>query len=215
MDTLDSIMIKYNCDKSSKGHNYTRYYEQYFEKNRNKNFKILEIGVQFGYSMKAWKEYFQNSSICGIDVGDCAYLAEERVIILKGDQSDKTFLEETNSKYGPFDIIIDDGSHKNGDMIISFETMFPLLKNGGIYVVEDMHCCYWGWDDSANFVNDIIKNRLIDAVNASGKQGVADRKNHELDSWYPRLGELNWDEENIKAIHQYQSIIFIEREGDL
>ena len=214
MNSLDSIMIKHKSDKSSKGHNYTRYYEKYFEDIRNEELKILEIGVQFGCSMKAWKEYFKNSTIYGIDIGDCAYLTEDRVVILKGNQSDIEFLNEVNSKYGPFDIIIDDGSHKNGDMVITYETMFPLLKNGGIYVVEDMHCCYWGWDDSINFVDHIIKNRLVDAVNASGKQGVADKKNHELDSFYPKLGELNWDEENTKAIHQYQSIIFIEKEDD-
>jgi hypothetical protein len=204
-------MIKFGSDKSSKIHNYTRYYEQYFEKIRNENLKILEIGVQFGYSMKAWKEYFQNSIIYGIDIGDCGNLAEDRAVILKGDQSDKLFLKETNTKYGPFNIIIDDGSHRNSDMIISYETLFPLLKNGGVYVVEDLHCCYWGWDDSTSFIDVIIKDKLIDAINASGKLGVADRNNVKLDSWYPKLGELNWDEENIKAIHQYRSIIFIEK----
>ena len=61
MDSLDSIMIKHGSDKSSEGHNYVRYYEKYFEEIRNENLKILEIGVQYGYSMKGWKEYFQNS----------------------------------------------------------------------------------------------------------------------------------------------------------
>ena len=119
-----------------------------------------------------------------------------------------------NLKYGPFDIIIDDGSHRNDDMVISFETLFPVLKCGGMYVVEDLHCCYW-YDEGNKknrFIDRIIKNRIIDSVNSSGKMGIADKDNLALDSWFPQGGHLDWDEGNIKSMHLYQSIVFIEKE---
>ena len=44
---------------------------------------------------------------------------------------------------GDFDIIIDDGSHIVAHQIISFKTLFPYLKSGGIYVIEDLFSSYW------------------------------------------------------------------------
>ena len=44
------------------------------------------------------------------------------------------------NKYGPFDIIIDDGSHINRDVIVSFEQLFPLLNDKGLYIIEDTIC---------------------------------------------------------------------------
>lgn len=45
-----------------------------------------------------------------------------------------------NNKFGPYDVIIDDGSHLNSDVIKTFELMFPLLNDGGIYIIEDTVC---------------------------------------------------------------------------
>ena len=39
-----------------------------------------------------------------------------------------------------FDIILDDGSHSNKDVINSFELLFPLLNDNGLYIVEDTIC---------------------------------------------------------------------------
>lgn len=44
---------------------------------------------------------------------------------------------------GGFDIIIDDGSHCNNHVIATFKILFPLLKLGGIYAIEDLQTSYW------------------------------------------------------------------------
>lgn len=43
----------------------------------------------------------------------------------------------------PYDIIIDDGSHMVRHVIASFEALFPYLRRGGLYIIEDLHTSYW------------------------------------------------------------------------
>jgi hypothetical protein len=41
-------------------------------------------------------------------------------------------------RHGPFDIIIDDGSHHWNHQITTLQQLFPFLKPGGFFVVEDI-----------------------------------------------------------------------------
>ncbi len=217
--TLDEIAIKYNTDKSSKLHNYTARYDVYFSGMRHEKLKILEIGIQSGFSLKTWKEYFQNSKIFGIDIADCSHIDEDRIKTLQGSQNDLSFLKKVNDLYGPFDIIIDDGSHISSDMRISFDFLFPLLKKEGLYVVEDLHCCYWPEfrKNSYSFMDRL--NELLDCVNSMGKCGLADPSNIKEDLFYQskKLGEMNWWEKSIEYIHLFRSIVFIKKSvlGDI
>lgn len=214
MRTLDEIALSYNTDKSSMYHNYTKLYSLYFEQIRYEKLRILEIGIDKGYSLKTWREYFLNSEIVGIDIIDLRHLEEEHINILQGDQSDTLFLKKVNDTYGPFDIIIDDGSHHNDHMKASFEFLFPLLREGGLYIVEDLHACYWGASHNTGepvFI-DLLK-KLIDDVNSGGKSGVANIQRDSDDGWYnqKRLPPMTWWEKNVEFIHLYRSIVFIKK----
>jgi hypothetical protein len=144
MGTLDKIAKYYNTDKSSENHNYCVKYEKYLPFNRFDKLKILEIGVLYGNSLKTWKDYFYNSKIIGIDIdSNCTNYIEDRIDIEIGSQTDKDFLELISNKYGPFDLIVDDGSHINSDVIFSFENLFSNLKSQGVYVIEDCTTSYW------------------------------------------------------------------------
>jgi hypothetical protein len=48
-------------------------------------------------------------------------------------------------EYGPFDMILDDGSHMNEHVIYSFEHLFQSVKSGGVYAIEDVSTSYWPW----------------------------------------------------------------------
>ena len=214
MRTLDEIALGYKTDKSSMGHNYTKLYSLYFEPIRQEKLRIFEIGVDKGYSIKTWKEYFPNAEITSIDILDLKHMEEERVHVLQGDQSDTVFLKKVNDMHGPFDIIIDDGSHHNNDMKNSFDFLFPLLKEGGLYIVEDLHACYWGASHNTGdpvFIDTLKK--LVDDVNSGGKSGVADIKRDGDDGWYnqKRLPEMTWWEKNVEFVHLYRSIVFIKK----
>lgn len=144
MNTLDKISKSHGTDKSSDIHNYCVKYEKYLPFNRYDELNILEIGVLDGKSLLTWKEYYYRSEILGIDINpDCKKYEEEKITIEIGSQDDSTFLSHISSKYGPFNMILDDGSHMNNHQIYSFQHLWGYVKSGGVYIVEDVGCSYW------------------------------------------------------------------------
>ena len=136
---LDEIGVRRGTDKSSLGHDYLRFYESFFAPIRDSPLTILEIGVLNGASMKVWEEYFPAAKIVGFDtVRSCKQFERDRVIIEIGDQSRVEDLERVAYAHGPFDIVIEDGSHRWNHQILSIKTLFPAIKPAGVYVVEDL-----------------------------------------------------------------------------
>jgi len=131
-------------------HNYATHYQQHFADKRLQPLKILEIGVggyddplQGGSSLRMWKRFFPKAEVFGIDIHDKSAIAESRITIMQGSQNDTDFLKEVVSRIGPIDIVIDDGSHINSDVLKSFEFLFPYLDENGTYVIEDTQTSYW------------------------------------------------------------------------
>lgn len=145
---LATLAEKYGTDKLE--HGYIPYYEKHMP---NSPESLLEIGCFKGASLKMWKEYYTDKTkISTIDLfGGAENISHEEIgnfgiKAYKGSQSDVKFLYGINEQ---FDVIIDDGSHNSDDQLISFKHLFiNNLKPGGVYVVEDLHCCnesfYWG-----------------------------------------------------------------------
>lgn len=172
MNTLDQLAIKHGTDKSSLIHNYCVKYEKYLPFKREDNIKLLEIGVQHGNSLFTWREYFYNADIIGIDINpSCKQYEKDDIKVEIGSQIDETFLQDIINTYGPFDMILDDGSHLQSHMIKSFEILFPHIKNQGIYIIEDTCCSYWeSHEGGLNKPNTSIEyfKKLIDDVNFKG-----------------------------------------------
>ena len=83
---------------------------------------VLEIGVCAGGSLWMWREYFPTSEITGIDIDPmCTQFEGEGVNVCIGDQTDSEFLREVGTKYGPFDVVIDDGGHAGFQVVTSLE----------------------------------------------------------------------------------------------
>lgn len=137
------------------GHKWLGYfpiYDREFGRFRGNSPKILEIGVYRGASLLLWQKFFgEGMQIVGIDIDPkCAGYGkpEEGIFVEIGDQGDPAFLQSVVDRYGPFDIIIDDGSHVASHQIASFNALFTNgLKNNGVYFVEDLECMYWGHRD--------------------------------------------------------------------
>lgn len=198
---LKQIMLKHGTDKVTQ-HNYADNYEFHFEFLRELPLKLFEIGVggydrfnDGGCSLRAWKEYFPNSTIFSIDIEDKTHFQEDRIVIQKGSQIDQSFLKRFNDEFGTFDIIIDDGSHINSHIITSFEILFPLLKTGGIYVIEDTQTSYLPEYRGGSPISTIdYFKKFADALNYREKLDYTDH------TYYDK---------NIVSIHFYHNMIFI------
>ena len=144
MDHLDIIFDKYDTDKNKNFHNYTRQYNSLLNEFRDKPIKYLEIGVHNGGSMKAFRDTFTKATlVLGLDINNRCKIYEDvenNIFVEIGDATDSNFINQITKKYGSFDIILDDGSHTNKDVIESFELLFPLLNDNGLYIVEDTIC---------------------------------------------------------------------------
>jgi len=146
MYSLDKIAKNCGTDKSSDVHNYCVKYEKWLPFERLEPIKILEIGVLNGESICMWKSFYPNSIYVGIDIDDKCKKHENitnNTFIEIGSQDNVNFLEYVSKKYGPFDFILDDGSHIQKHMIFSFNHLFPYLKSEGVYVIEDSVTSYW------------------------------------------------------------------------
>lgn len=146
---LDKLATIHKTDKN-RYHFYTTHYQLHFKKFKYKRIHLFEIGVGGydkpylgGHSLRMWKSFFPFGKITSLDIYDKSFLEENRIKIYKGSQIDREHLKNIVLERGEFDIIIDDGSHINDHVIKTFELLFPKLKNGGIYIIEDTQTSYW------------------------------------------------------------------------
>lgn len=152
------------------GHKWTHYfaiYQAVFGPRRAEPLRILEIGVLGGASLRLWKRYFTHPGtlIVGIDIlPECIRFdaPADGIRVRIGSQTDAAFLKRVVKEFGPFDLIIDDGSHHSSHMIASFNQLYSDgLKESGIYFVEDLHANYWHpWRDSRRSFLDMCKELL-------------------------------------------------------
>lgn len=149
VDPLTKLAVTYGTDKFGY-HDYTPNYFQLFRHLRDRPVRLLEIGVggyqdadRGGESLEMWREFFPNGRIVGIDIQKKEMDLGDRVKILEGSQVDADFLKSLVHDHGPFDIIIDDGSHRNEHVVKSFELLYPTLAPDGIYVAEDVQTAFF------------------------------------------------------------------------
>ena len=130
--------LRYGGGDSDTCHEYTPVYYDLLNDKRFDIKKVLEIGVNTGSSLRMWEEYFPNAEIIGFDCNQQCLFNEGRIKCVLGDQGSPASLVAGVSRFAPFDLIVDDGSHELGHQITSMVTLLPLLCDTGIYVVEDL-----------------------------------------------------------------------------
>jgi len=163
---IDKIFIKHETDKSSLSHNYSPYYDMMFAPYREQTISLLELGVYSGASCRAWKDYFPKANIFGVDLEYKPQYNEDRIFMIAADQSKPEDLKRLAEVQ--HDIIVDDASHRSIDQIESFKALFPSMKAGGMYVIEDILCAYdERWNREANVIDYI--RELVGDVQMNGK----------------------------------------------
>ncbi len=206
---LPRLAMIYGTDKWGQ-HRYASHYASHFLHLRRKKITLLEIGIG-GYedprggggSLRMWRRYFPNAQIVGLDYFDKGAHAEKRIRIYRGDQSDERLLRQIVAEVGAPDIIIDDGSHINSHVIKSFEVLFPLLADTGIYVVEDTQTSYW--PELGGSSDDLLQAPTSMCLLKS----LVDGLNHEEFS-NPNYVSTYFDR-RITALHFYHNLVFIQK----
>ncbi len=154
---LTEIGNQVKTDKATvvkSAHGYTLVYDHLFEPLQDKPLHLLELGLCIGGpetgapasreveaapSLELWQNYFANAQIYGFDISDFTGFQNDRFSFRQGDCGNRADLEAISDWKTDFDVIIDDASHASYHQLLTFEVLFPRLKPGGLYIIEDTH----------------------------------------------------------------------------
>jgi glycosyltransferase involved in cell wall biosynthesis len=217
---LEALYREHAGKASDKWSSYLREYGRVFSELRDRELRVLEIGVQNGGSLEIWAQFFPNAlAIVGCDINpDCGRLSytDPRITVVVGDANTDATQAEIRTASPTFDIIIDDGSHRSSDIVRSFDRYFQFLNPNGLFVAEDLHCSYWAdfegglFDPTSSMA---FFKRLADVINHE-HWGVNKTQASILRSHAQKFG-LTLRTEDLAAVHSIEflnSICVIKKE---
>jgi SAM-dependent methyltransferase len=194
MVDLAHIAGKYDTDKAVHTH-YLRNYEHYFGGLRDKEVRLLELGIKTGGSLLLWRDYFARGLVVGLDIEPVQLVDPTgREHTYQGAQQDTELLDRLAQAHAPagFDIIIDDCAHIGVLARASFWHLFDQhLKSGGVYVIEDWGTGYWAeWVDGVGYKQ---HGRALNPTLYRLTRVVARLRQHRLVKRVPLAGRiLSW-----------------------
>jgi len=135
---------------------------------------MVEVGLWDGGSTAFLASAFAPSALLGFELETRPLTALDTFlensphapnvhVTLGADQSDVALLRRTVEEHvdGLLDFVVDDASHLLGPTEVTFDCLFPLIRPGGVFVIED-------WSHDHQMAN-AIRKRL-----ASGEMAVED-----------------------------------------
>jgi len=161
---------------------------------------VVELGIRRGGGSALLHALYQPQLLIGIELNNqpaadlSAYIGKHRLAeVVKPyygvDQADRdkvTAIMASELRGRPIDLVVDDASHQLAPTRSSFEMLFPLVRHGGLYIIED-----WNWDHIvadgvAAAVSDVSHPMHDEVVRAIGaKMGHSDQT---MDPRLVRLG---------------------------
>jgi cephalosporin hydroxylase len=118
---------------------------------------VLELGIWAGGSVVFWNEMLRPNRLAALDIRSAESIGSESLARLaryaneqpalrlywNASQDDAVALERILDDDFPngIDLVIDDASHLYNFSRSSFEIVFPRVRPGGWYIIED-----WSWD---------------------------------------------------------------------
>lgn len=153
---------------------------------------VVELGLFDGGSVPFWFELFQPIKHVGIDLRGRPeskyfedYVSAERRRghiethwgISQDDPIKVPALIDRAFSGRPIDLVIDDASHMYGESKRAFELLFPRLRPGGLYIIED-----WAWFHWRGLENDFsgqrpltdLINELVEVCGSTGQRVIRD-----------------------------------------
>ena len=192
--SLDEYFKYFDCDKSSLVHGYDKFYSNELKKFKDLDISIIEFGIHYGASQAAFSKYFVNSKIIGVDKNPYYkkfYSKNIRSLFCDVSDNHSLMLLKNYIKH-KVDIIIDDASHIPDHQLKTFIEMFDLLKNKGIYIIEELDI-YESFTEAYNKNSNnnqlILRNFLYQIKNEKNLSDVKFTKNFEL---LESLKKIEW-----------------------
>ena len=137
-------------------HSYLPLYEELLKNKKHTAENVLEIGIgddnqgiTNGGSIKLWKDYFTKSTVHAVEIRNMDRIWEgikndDRIVIYDStDAYSKLFVDSLKNQNIHFDMILDDGPHTLVSMIECILRYYPLLKDDGILIIEDVQSIEW------------------------------------------------------------------------
>lgn len=168
MNKLEDFFWNKDHKLIHKWNHYFEIYERHFKKFVYCNPRVLEFGISHGGSLEMWKHYFgEGSKIFGVDKNPASvFMPNLDATTYICDQSDRKKMAALAVGVGQMNIIIDDGSHRRRDQIITFENFYPILSSTGVYLCEDTHTNYRpGFGRGKKFID--VAKKLVDRIHSS------------------------------------------------
>lgn len=143
--TVEDLMYKYKSDKSRDDHGYTKLYDMLFSETRHSIKNMTEVGIASGQSIQAWYRYFPNAEIHGFDIRYYNEITPKNMEFLKPrvhahivDVLAAKKLSDVGLVEDSMDLVIEDGPHTAISQELFLQKLFPIVKPGGFYVIEDI-----------------------------------------------------------------------------
>ncbi len=221
---MNLIDIIKNHDKNvfDKWELYINVYEDIFSRYKELPINILEIGSQNGGFLDIMAKYFKNAkNIIGIEINEKfkdVEFEDNRIKTVVGDSEDISTKDKVLelAEGEKFNIIIDDASHVSSNIIKNFLMYFPLLKENGIYIIEDLHTSYWkefegGIYEKYSSIN--FLKALVDIINYEHWR-INKLRGFVLRYFYEKLNTIidEFELAKIKSITFFNSLAIIEKD---
>jgi hypothetical protein len=209
MTSLRDIFDNTLNHPSDKWASYFDVYQRHLESMKDLGINLIEVGVQKGGSLDMWAKFFPNAkSITGIDIdAGCADLKydDPRIRVVIGDQGDPAFWDGFLPSIDKVDVFIDDGGHFMNQQILTFEKVFPKIPVGGIFICEDCHTSYMGYNGGGLWKqNTFIEyaKTYIDVLHWNWKEQT-----------HPELERRFNLAKDLTSVHIYDSVVVFEKFG--
>ncbi len=133
MSKIGQLFTYYGSDKDT-NHKYGDFYQSLFKSPESVR-NVLEIGIAHGGGLLGFRDFFFNAECVGID-NQYSPCAGERITVHRAEATDYEALMQVIQGQ-QFDLIVEDAAHKTEDNLRILFWLWPYVKPGGCYVIEE------------------------------------------------------------------------------
>lgn len=144
--SLTAIADRLGLDRGSQKHRYTELYQMLFLPRRSLPFEMIEICAPEAAGsdpaqmpgLQMWLEFLPLVHLNAIGAAEMAPSSQPRLSYHRAEMGSALDLEALAGDLPAPDVVVDDGSHASHEQQAALIALFPRLKSGGLYIVEDL-----------------------------------------------------------------------------